>query len=83
MFSALRQQKIAHVVLIAAKMGDGSVSHRRAGELLFRLARHHGAIHLKAACLGDHFVEAEGFIQHFRIRRKAFATIRSSPPLLR
>ncbi|VAE59358.1 Uncharacterised protein [Enterobacter hormaechei] len=31
MFSALRQQKIAHVVLIAAKMGDGSVSHRRTG----------------------------------------------------
>ena len=67
MFSALRQQKIAHVVLIAAKMGDGSVSHRRAGELLFRLARHHGAIDLKAARLGNHFMEAEDLIQHIRI----------------
>ena len=70
MFSALRQQKIAHVVLIAAKMGDGSVGHRRTGGLLFRLARHHGAIDLKAARLGDHFVEAKGFIQHFRVREE-------------
>lgn len=35
MFSALRQQKIAHVVLIAAKMGDGSVGHRRTGVYFF------------------------------------------------
>ena len=53
------------------------------GELFLCLTRHHGAVDLKAARLGDHFVEAEGFVQHFRIRRKAFATMRSSPPLLR
>ena len=35
--------------------------------LLFGLTRHHGAVHLKAAGLGDNFVEAKSFIQHFRV----------------
>lgn len=39
-------------------------------EITFGLTRHHGAIHLKTAGLGDHFVEAKGFIQHFRIRQE-------------
>lgn len=57
---------------------------RPTGEAItFGLTRHYGAVDLKAAGLGDNFVEAKSFIQHFRVRQKAFATIRSSPPLLR
>lgn len=92
MFSALRQQKSARYALIAAKMADAGAMRSRmalalirpAGvEITFGLARHDGTVDLKAAGLRDHFVEAEGFVQHFRVRQKAFATIRSSPPLLR
>ena len=38
--------------------------------LLFGLARHDGTVDLKAAGLRDHFVEAEGFVQHFRVRQE-------------
>lgn len=78
MFSALRQLKSAHLLLIAAKMaGTETPACRMAlalirpalhGELFLRLTRHDGAVDFEATSLGDHFMEAKGFVQHFRVR---------------
>lgn len=92
MFSALRQQKNAHAVLIAAKwpmvapgLPDSGYAYPtcQIRGLLLSLTRHHGAVNLKATRLGDDFMEAKGFIQHFRVRQEGVSHNTQFTPLFR
>ncbi len=55
----------------------------RRRRLFFRLTGHDGTVNLKATGLGNHFMEAEDFIQHIRIRQEGVGDNTQLPPLFR
>ena len=63
--------------------GDGTSPANNTRGLLFSLTRHHGTVDLKTARLRDNFMEAEGFIQHFRVRQKRVGDDSQFTPLFR